>query len=233
MAHAAMEAVYRIAATMDTHAGRQTMSLFSDFAFQAVERAWLDMYPETEDQDWRCENTLTLQELVSRRNEVESTVALVLSRLPIPQPHAILAVEQEMEIHSASGFGERMVVDLVLRTGEHSAHVRDWKWTAINHLPRATDLYDHDQLAPYALGVRERFPWLNKITVGLYSLTSRREVIAEMPLEASQHIFARHEETAQAAENTTEFPATPDGVNCTFCPVRDGCPLWDAPAEND
>lgn len=224
--HAGLSTAYREAALATGHRGGQVMSLFSELALEALDAEWARLYPGLDDPEWTEQSPEEATLLRYYHNEAVTTLVLTLTRLPVPQPSAVLAVERRMVIESVTGFREQVIPDLVLRTGQDSAHVRDWKRTKVNKLPRAAELHAHDQLGPYSLAVRQVLPGVRKITVGLYSTTSRREVVAEMPAEAAEHVLDIHEEIARAAESAVHYPATPDGYNCSGCPVRTGCPAW-------
>lgn len=222
--HAGLAAAYQEAAQASGHRGGQVMSLFAEQALSALDHEWETLCPDLIDPSWvdQSEQENTLRE---HHNDAATTLVMTLSRLPIPQPSAVLAVERRVIIESETGFREQVIPDLMLRTGVESVHVRDWKRTKIQKLPRALELYRHDQLGPYALAARTLFPWARKITVGLYSTTSRREVVAEMPRDAAEHVLSGHEAVADAVERMRDFPAVRN-ENCFECPVRADCPVW-------
>lgn len=213
--HAGLEAAYRAAAQMTQFFPGSRMSIFWETALDALHAAWdqLDMPNEG----------IEGFELLAA---IESEVSDVLDRLPVPRPEYVLGVEHELVVPTPSGRTMRGVLDLALRTGPDSLHIRDWKRRSLRSLPKSTELPRDDALAFYRYAASFRWPWARRVSVGLYSTTGNREVTSDAPLLVAEQVVVGHDVLATKAETDREHPATPDGENCTHCPVRNDCPVW-------
>lgn len=209
VAHAGLAAAYRAA-----RAGRSTdptMTGLVRTALKAINAAWWD---------------LALPVRSDSRIVVMSEVEAALRVLPRPHPAAVLAVEEPMPFAGPSGTPFTATPDLVLRTGYDSVHIRDWKRRAASGLGKPADLAEDDQMCPYAVAVAARWPWVRRVSVGLYSVVSTREVVlADLPVESALERVRGHEVTAHAMEHAAKFPPTPDGSNCMRCVGRARCPV--------
>lgn len=215
ISHAGLEAAYRAATAMDVHLPNSRMSLFADTAMDAVNAAW---------------DTLGLPaegvEGYELMLAIESEVFDVLSRLPVPPPANIVGVEHALLVPTPSGRMEQGTLDLALRTGPDSLHIRDWKRRRLRNLPKSTELARDDALGFYAFAARRYWPWARRVSVGLYSTLDNREVSADCPMPVAAEVVIGHDVLAEIAEGDHERRPTPDGANCTHCSVRDDCPLW-------
>lgn len=210
--HAGFAAAY-LAARADTdYRAGQRMDRYTDRALAAVADAW---------------TRERLPRHSADRIAVLSDVAAVLETLPRPHPLAVLAVEEKMPMRGPSGTPFTTVPDLVLRTGPVSLHVRDWKRRAASSLGRPAELADDDQLAAYVLAVVQRWTWVRRVSVGLFSVLGGREIVLDdLPVDTARERVRGQEVTAYAAEHATTFPATPHDGNCSGCAVRPRCPVW-------
>lgn len=219
IAHAAFAAAYRAARDETDYAAGTRMNRYADRALDAITEAWLDSgLPRHSD----------------HRVALLSEVEAALKSLPCPHPVAVLSVEDAMPMSGPSGTPFTTVPDLILRTGRSSAHLRDWKRKAVSSLGKPDDLLDDDQLAAYVVAAFQRWPWVRRVSVGLFSVVSNREVFLEdFPLEAATERVRGHEVTAYEMEHALDsggtFAATPDGSNCPGCAGRPRCPVWNPP----
>lgn len=213
--HAGLEAAYRTAAEMPEHYPGSRMSIFAEVAMDAINAAW----------DRLRLPTVGVEgfELMSA---VEAEVFDVLARLPVPPPANIVGIEHELLVPTPSGRMERGTLDLALRTGPASLHIRDWKRRRLSALPKSTELARHDALGFYAFAARRYWPWARRVTVGLYSILDNREVSTDCPMPVATEVVIGHDVLAEKAEGDRERKPTPDGESCTHCSVRDDCPLW-------
>lgn len=207
-AHAGLETAYRAAKAAGVWLPGKFMSLYADEAIERVRDVWGELG------------------LIEEESAVvEDEVAAVLARLPLPHPDNILGVELTMPsiVH---GLPMTNIIDVGLRTGADSLHIRDWKRRSLRTLPKSRELPDDRKMCSYVCAAAQRFPWARRITVGLYSLVANREVMAEVPLAKAEYVMAGVVETAYRAEDDREYPPTPDGRNCSSCRVRAACPVW-------
>lgn len=223
--HAALQAAYEAAAALPGHrfAG-QRMSVFSEVAVAALYSAWERMglpFGATED-DPTADGSLLAQ--------VESEVFDVLARLPVPRPDAIIGIEHELVVPTPGGRVMQGVLDLALQIGPDALHIRDWKRRSLQSLPRSTELPRDDAMAFYRYAAHTYWPHLRRVSVGLYSTISNREVTADVTLPVAESVVLGHDLLAEHADADRERRPTPDGTNCTYCPVRDDCPVWTKPS---
>jgi hypothetical protein len=209
VAHAGMQAVYETARDSLRPFRSETMAVYSDAALDAIARA-AEGFEMTE-----------THEIV----QVEEEVLAALGRLPRPRPSAVLGVEMRLD-DVVDGVSLTNILDLILQTGATSLHLRDWKRRNIKSLPLSLALLDHPQMCSYRSAVARHFPWATRVTVGLYSLISNREVTVELPLARAMGTMAGEIATTRKAESDTLCRPTPDGENCERCPVKPLCPVW-------
>jgi hypothetical protein len=157
-------------------------------------------------------------------------VADLLAGIPVPHPDAVLGVEHRFSFTTAADIQVEGVLDLVLRTGERSLHVRDWKTSTPKHDP-GTD----EQLLLGAAAAHRLWPWAKEITVGLYGITKRTEVTAAVTAEQTRGVLEDLERDALdidvAASSTPGLEPgeifTPElGEECAGCPFRSYCPAY-------
>lgn len=211
VSHAGLDVAYTLARTeTDFDPGRR-MSRYREPVLDALEREWARQ---------------ALPDGGTFFDQVASEVDRVLEALPCPHPRAVLGVEQVVPMIGPHGRAFTTQLDLVLRTGPSSLHVRDWKrrsWSSV----RKVALFDDDQLGPYRVAASQRWPWATTVTVGLYSIPDAREhSSASYPLARALDMVAGHELTAHRMEEATVWPTTPDGSNCGSCRARKVCPKW-------
>lgn len=220
IAHTGLSAAYGALCDDPEHfVAGATMARYLDLALDAIADAW---------------TVAGLPRHSAGRVRVLTEVETALKSLPRPHPLAVLSVERKLSMTGPSGTPFTTIPDLVLRTGADSAHVRDWKRTAVSSLGRPADLLEDDQLAPYVVAVAQRWPWVRRVSVGLFSVTSNREVVLEdFPVDTALERVRGQEVTAYEVEHALDsgggFPATPDGSNCTRCDGRARCPVWNPP----
>lgn len=195
--------------------GRTMIEFFSD-AYAAMER-----HPDTvlaKGPDWK---------------RVVQDVFRTLSALPIPHPDAILGVEKGFSISLWPSPPRKVngVIDLILRTGFDSLHIRDWKQRDAD-----TEPHRNVQLAIYVRAAQYFYPWAKNITVGLYGITTQRETVVTIPPDALESLLGGTERDCRAALTAVEelsngrsidqlFPAA-SGEHCTRCTMRSYCPLF-------
>lgn len=211
VAHAGLQAAYEKAAAADNVRRVDLMDRYVGEAVAAVHQC--SNMPET---------LLTTAESA----QVECEVVEVLMRLPAPVPSSVLAVEETLRGRSPAGHELEARVDLILRTGPASIHVRDWKRRALSSLPNAERLAADDQLGQYSYLAASRWPWVRRITVGLYSITSNREVAVEITAEGAREILNGHDVLIEQIEQAETFPPKPSADSCPRCPSRRACPVW-------
>ena len=210
IAHAGMQAAYEVARDgLRPYRPGEMMSVFSDAALDAVARAA---------EGFELGETF---EVV----QVEEEVLAALGRLPRPRPSAVVGIERQLD-DIVDDVPMVNVLDLILQTGAASLHLRDWKRRSIKSLPLSSALLDDPQMCSYRSAVARHFPWATRVTVGLYSLISNREVIVELPLSRALGTMAGEVAVTRRAEEDTLCRPTPDGENCERCPVKAQCPVW-------
>lgn len=167
-------------------------------------------------------------------NMVVSQLTELFMTLPVPAPGAVLGIEKKVTLEHGDEFGSykiNCVMDLVLKTGPASAHIRDWKSGRIDD-----DVSRNVQLAVYDRAARTVWPWLTTVTVGLYSVRENRETLAvelnpedraasfQDLLRDADDAHARLDEVAhQGRPGTDAFPTRP-GEGCSSCVFRSYCP---------
>lgn len=169
-------------------------------------------------------------------NNTASQITTLFLTLPIPAPHAVLGIEEKATLEVSDEFGSyrvNCVLDLVLQTGPTSAHIRDWKSGRIDD-----DVSRNVQLAVYDLAARTLWPWLTKVTVGLYSVAQNRETepveleiedrhasVEDLLYDASDAHAALSEVRQGILTVMDAFPTRP-GERCSSCVFRSYCPEW-------
>jgi len=153
----------------------------------------------------------------------------VLRTIAPPHPTAILAVELEFSLE-VDGESINAVTDLVLRTGSTSLHVREWKTGTVSWEPVADDA-----LPLYGLMALQRWPWAQKVTVGLYSTRINREQVQTLTPVHIQRLRdrltrdARWDRQARPGLSVGTVDAlypTDVGSHCGGCPFRSYCPQF-------
>lgn len=215
VSHAGLEAAYRAAAEMPEHHPGSRMSIFADAAMDALDGAWDRLGLPNEGVEGF--------ELLAG---IQAEVFDVLDRLPVPRPAYVLGVERELLVPTPSGRVMRGTLDLALQVGPDALHIRDWKRRALRSLPKSIELPRDDALAFYRYAASFLWPHLPRVSVGLYSTINNREITSDAPLPVATEVVIGHDVLAEKAESDREHKPTPDGVNCTNCPVRVDCPLW-------
>ena len=205
LAHVGMEAAYLAARDLSLRTVGMRMERFEHIALSAMDAARGELDEEGVEFAREC-------------------VVLTLRALPAPLPSAVLGVESRTRLDLPSGRLMQGIIDLALSTGHHVVHVRDWKLTRYRRLPKSRDLLDDGKMAFYAYSLYRS--GAESVTVGLYSLSDQREVIAEMPEAAVVNRMRRYDGVINAAEADREFRPTPRDNNCSSCPVRSSCPVW-------
>lgn len=159
------------------------------------------------------------------REDAERLLLELLDCLPVPARGNVLAVEQRFTLTTPTVVSG--VMDLVLRAGMTWIHVRDWKLGSVPTKPE--DLEHNIQLATYVRAARQAWPWATRITVGLFSIRERREVIHELHSESVAHAATRlavdAEEATMRARSKWVEPLP--GEHCNGCRFRSYCPAMD------
>jgi hypothetical protein len=213
--HSAMQAAYEAARDgLRLYRAGEYMAVYSDAALDALNAA-LEGFGLAES---------------AEAAQLEEEVLAVLDRLPRPRPGAIIGIEQRLD-NVIDGVPFTNILDLILQTGATSLHLRDWKRRNIKDLPKTLELLDNPQMCSYRSAVARHFPWATRVTVGLYSLISNREVSVELPLARAEETMAGEVATTRKAEQDTVSRPTPDGSNCQRCPVKAQCPVWTVPQQ--
>jgi len=210
-AHAGLEAAYRSAATFPGYLPG-SMSRYRDEALDAVTAKWEALGIQTADE--------------AALPQVHDYVANTLDALPVPHPQAVLGVELDLTATAPWGTPVQVAVDLALRTGKDSVHVRDWKYRRLQSLPTDAELLDDLQLGVYCALVRQMWPWVRTVTAGLFSVVSAREVAVEFPPAAAAEALERLESTAEKAESDHVWEPRPSPGVCGSCRFVSICPQW-------
>jgi RecB family exonuclease len=168
------------------------------------------------------------------REDAWAEVAAVLETMPVPGRGAIVAIERQFSI-TPGEFTIGGVIDYAARTGRDSAHLRDWKTGSIPENPE--ELQRNIQLLLYALAVAHWFDWVRRLTVGLYSTRTGREVITTVgnnmitwAVGRIETIAAEERSVGQLVQQgemsiTSAYPVT-KGMHCATCDFRSYCPLF-------
>lgn len=183
---------------------------------------FLDGAVETLLSRWR---NLLLPDDDALKAHLVAELGAVLESLPVPRAAAILGVEEQIEFTGWSGTPFKAILDLVLRTGPESLHIRDWKRKSIKSLPHGEKLLDDVQLCEQRVAAAQRWPWAHTVTIGLFSTTACGEIVAELPLDRAQYRLDGHEVTAHRMETAEQYPPV-KGHACGGCPVRPQCPAF-------
>jgi PD-(D/E)XK nuclease superfamily len=207
--HAALQAAYEVARDGLRPFRVETMAVFADAALSSLDAA-LEGFGLAE---------------APEAAQLEEELLAVLDRLPRPRPGAILGIEHRLD-DVVDGVPFTNILDLILQTGATSLHLRDWKRRNVKALPTTLELLDDPQMGSYRCAAARHFPWATRMTVGLYSLISNREVTVELPLTRAQATMADEVATTRTAEKDTVCRPTPDGSNCQRCSVKPLCPVW-------
>lgn len=213
--HAAIECAYRLAIMNPV---RGFMIRFLDDAVRVLWNTW-GMHQRQDDY-----------------NTAVGQLTELFLTLPVPAPGAVLGVEKKAVVEFADKFGEykiNCVMDLVLKTGPTSAHIRDWKSGRISD-----DLSANVQLALYDLAARTTWPWLDTVTVGLYSVRENRETepveltaedravaLSSLLYDASDAHATLAEARSGIVSGAEGFPPAP-GERCSSCIFRSYCPQF-------
>lgn len=208
--HAGMEAAYnalqrgdeRPGVTLSVSVGLEALAAFSQY--------------------WEA-NAAHVREY--EREDAERLLLELLDTVPTPAHGNVLAVEQRFTLTTPTIVSG--VMDLVLRAGMTWIHIRDWK---LGSVPTKPEELEHNiQLATYVRAAQQAWPWATRITVGLFSIRERREVIHELHPESVAHAAARLAADAEEASTRVRSgwvePTT--GDHCNGCRFRSYCPKMD------
>jgi hypothetical protein len=205
--HAGMEAAYNALQRGDERPGR-TLSVSVGLEALAAFSAYWDT------------NAAHVRDY--EREDAERLLLELLDAIPTPAHGNVLAVEQRFTLTAPTLVSG--VMDLVLRAGMTWIHIRDWK---LGSVPTRPEELEHNiQLATYVRAAQQAWPWATRITVGLFSIRERREVIHELHPESVAHAAARLAADAEEASTRVRSgwvePTT--GDHCNGCRFRSYCP---------
>lgn len=149
----------------------------------------------------------------------------ILGSIPTPDGDAVLAVEKAFRFtHTGS---RSMPVtgrfDLVMRTGMSGIHIRDWKLGDVPH--RREELESNTQLAVYTAAARHLWPWAATVSVGLYSISKRREISTVLAPDSVTHALDVMEWDYLTAHGMMDGLTPTSGPHCGNCDYRAFCPL--------
>lgn len=167
------------------------------------------------------------------REDAERLLLELLDMLITPRSWEVLGVEEKFSLRlfpqepDVSPVTVHGVMDLVFNTSvgdTKSIHIRDWK---LGPVPTGeTELQRNAQLCAYAGAAVHRWPWVTRITVGLYSIRERREISTVLhpdSIERAARQLAHDAETGRLrAEQKWVEPTT--GDHCGGCRFRSYCP---------
>ena len=167
------------------------------------------------------------------REDAERMLLELLEVLITPFAWEILGVEEKFTLRTQPQSDDvppvrvTGVMDLVLNTStaaEKSIHIRDWKLGSVPEDP--AELENNVQLCTYAAAAVYRWPWVKRVTVGLYSVRERREIITELhpdSIEHAAHQLSFDAETARLRVERNWVEPTA-GEHCGGCRFRSYCP---------
>jgi len=215
--HAGLEAAYRAAKANTSWTGRTMADTYGLAALAAFNTYW-------------DANGTGVREY--EREDAERLLLELLDVLTVPRAWEILGVEERFSLRlfpqddmpPATVHG---VMDLVFNTtvaDKRSIHIRDWK---LGSVPTSeTELQRNTQLCTYAAAAVHHWPWVTRVTVGLYSIRERREISTELHPDSIEHAakeLAHDAETARLrVERKWVEPTT--GDHCGGCRFRSYCP---------
>lgn len=166
------------------------------------------------------------------RDDAERLLVELLDNLIAPLPVSVLAVEQKFTVRmfpqdDVPPVTVHGVMDVVFDTSprlRNSIHIRDWK---LGSVPTdRKELERNVQLCTYAGAATYLWPWVERITVGLFSIREQREIRTELhpdSIEQAARELAHDAETARLrAERKWVEPIT--GEHCGGCRFRSYCP---------
>ena len=167
------------------------------------------------------------------REDAERLLLELLDVLITPRAWEVLGVEERFSLRlfpqttDVSPVTVHGVMDLVFNTSvaaTKSIHIRDWKLGPVPTDRR--ELERNTQLCAYAGAAVHRWPWVTRITVGLYSIRERREITTELHPDSIEHAaqqLAHDAETGRMrAERKWVEPTA--GEHCGGCRFRSYCP---------
>jgi RecB family exonuclease len=216
--HAGLEAAYLAAKANAAWAGsRRMVDTYAMAALTAFSAYW-------------DANGARIREY--ERHDAERLLLELLDVLVTPRPWEILGVEEQFTLRTfpqtntppATVTG---VMDLVFNTSYadvKSIHIRDWKLGTVPTDPK--ELENNQQLCTYAAAATHRWPWVQQITVGLYSIRERREVITELHSDSINHAvnqLSYDAETGRLRAARRWVEPLP-GEHCGGCRFRSYCP---------
>lgn len=210
--HSALEVPYRLVRRELLHGHRPgRMSRYLAESIRAMESRW---------------RSLLLPEDETLQVHLIAELGAVLESLPVPHPANVLGVEEQIGFTGSSGTPFKAILDVVVRTGPTSIHIRDWKRKTFDSLPKPEGLLDDVQLCQQRVAAHERWPWADTVTVGLFSTRSCLEAgPVVLPLERAQYRVSGHELTAYRMESSGQHPPM-RGPACVSCVFRQGCPAF-------
>jgi RecB family exonuclease len=163
--------------------------------------------------------------------ELDRAVGIVLDTIGWMKMDArdVLGVEYRFDLATPSGTLYIGYADLVVRTGEDSAEVRDYKVTS--SVRDAYELQYDQQGNMYGWAVREVWPWVENVSFAHVYPPVLREVRVQLTSDTIADALAVHEASVEMVESETEYRPRA-GEHCEHCAFSDGCPaLVRVPAE--
>lgn len=167
------------------------------------------------------------------RLEARGYLVALLGILPVPAPKAVVGVEKPFVLNTPGGRIEG-VIDLALRTGPRSLHIRDWKWS------QTPEPEDSVQGATYSIAAPTLWEWAEEITIGFYSIKHQAERPVELDPEVRQLRLEQLEYAGLEMTDALEAAAQPGataaevfpaklGEHCASCLFRAYCPAYGGP----
>lgn len=136
---------------------------------------------------------------------------------------AVLGVEFRFLCETEDNAGFIGYADLVLKIGEKSILIRDWKNTIYKKDPDqiATGM----QTTMYAWSATRVWPWAETIYMSEYYPPLQDEVMVPMDPENILDSLARFEADVEEIESATEWPPNV-APHCDDCEFREQCPAF-------
>lgn len=198
--HAALEEAYRW-----QRVERRSHELDVDRALTALRWAW---------DDQQLPHDSSLDRYISYVQGVVDAVGDVDHR-------SIIGTEHRVEFDTPAGHRIGGAADLVLRTGDRSLLIRDWKFGQATM--GAADLAWDFQGCVYGYAIRQTHPWADVIYFEHYRPTVPSSTVVELTDQAITTAMFRLDALIDTALADSE-PRPREGRWCDWCPFQHLCP---------